>query len=83
MTRPVRERDVVWHSNPLISYGRGVVQEVVPSPVRPASKAYVLFDGEPARRLVWLDDLELYNVLPLSRRLPLTSVTGVCSPGAA
>ncbi len=48
----------VKHANQHRSYGVGVIDEVVRSDLRPASKAFVLFDGEPTRRLVWLDDLE-------------------------
>lgn len=39
------------------SYGSGEVIAVVPSFLRPPSKAKVRFDGERADRLVWLDDL--------------------------
>lgn len=48
----------VKHANQHRSYGVGVIVEVVLSALRPASKAYVSFDGEPTRRLIWLDDLE-------------------------
>lgn len=47
----------VTHANVCHAYGPGELIEIVPSPVRPPCKAYVLFDGERARRLVWLGDL--------------------------
>ena len=41
------------------SYGNGEVTKIlqVLGGIRPPSKAKVRFDGEPADRLVWLDDL--------------------------
>lgn len=49
--------DRVTHANPVHRYGAGELLEVIPSRIRPPSKARVLFDGERAPRLVWLDDL--------------------------
>lgn len=47
----------VTHANTCKSYGAGEITRVVPSFLRPPSKAFVRFDGERADRLVWLDDL--------------------------
>lgn len=57
---------MVRHANKLKSYGRGVIDEIVPSPCRAPSKAYVRFESETARRLVWLDDLSPALALPLA-----------------
>lgn len=47
----------VEHANPVHRYGAGELLEIVPSSIRPPSKARVHFDGERCPRLVWLDDL--------------------------
>ena len=49
----------VTHSNTCLSYGAGVVVEIVPPQLscRPPTRAWVRFDSHPAARCVYIGDL--------------------------
>lgn len=83
----------VSHANACLSYGAGVLVEIVPSHLscRPPTRAWVRFDSHPAARCVYIGDLTAVvtpapmpgSAAPLRLCWPLERAGEPVMPGAA